>query len=194
MTVIPVAAVARSSGVQWAVAGITVGVLAADQVTKSLVVAGRLADGSSFGWLSVSVIRNHGATAGIGSGYPVLVALVVLALTVLAAVLTVRAGSRAAALCLAAVVGGALGNLSDRIFRSPGLGRGGVVDWIHFSCGGGSFDLADLALLLGVLGAAAATTAAWRAPKGRKRAEPAPTPSRNVRPALGWRRHQAAAI
>ena len=63
------------------------------------------------------MIRNHGATVGIGSGYPVLVALVVLAFTALAAALTVRAASRSAALCLAVVVGGALGNLSDRIFR-----------------------------------------------------------------------------
>ena len=169
MTLIPDGAVARSRGARGAMAGITVGVLTADQVTKSLVVAGRLPDGSSLGWVTVSVIRNHGATAGIASGYPILVTLVVLALTALAAALTVRTGSRAAALCLAAVVGGALGNLSDRIFRSPGLGRGGVVDWIHFSCGGGSFDLADLALLFGVLGAVAAPGVAWRAPKGRKR-------------------------
>jgi lipoprotein signal peptidase len=147
---------------------------------------------SSLGWVSVRVIRNHGATAGIGSGYPVLVALVVLACTALAAALTVRATNRAAALCLAAVVGGALGNLSDRIFRFPGLGRGGVVDWIHFSCGGGSFDLADLALLFGVLGAMAAMAGAWRARKGRKREERVRTPSRNVPPARLSHRHPIA--
>jgi signal peptidase II len=163
--------------VRWAIAGITVGVLTADQVTKSLIVAGRITDGSSIGWVTVFVIRNHGATAGIGSGYPILVTLAVLAFTLLSATLAVRASGRGAALCLAAVVGGALGNLSDRIFRFPGLGRGGVVDWIHFSCGGGSFDLADLAILLGVIGALAATSVAWRARKGRKREERAPTPS-----------------
>jgi signal peptidase II len=192
MTLIPDSAVARSRGVRWAIAGITAAALAADQVTKSLVVAGRIADGSSLGWVSVRVIRNHGATAGIGSGYPVLVALVVLACTALAAALTVRATNRAAALCLAAVVGGALGNLSDRIFRFPGLGRGGVVDWIHFSCGGGSFDLADLALLFGVLGAMAAMAGAWRARKGRKREERVRTPSRNVPPARLSHRHPIA--
>jgi signal peptidase II len=166
-----------------------VGVLAADQVTKSLVVAGRIPDGSSVGWVSVSVIRNHGATAGIGSGYPVLVALAVLAFTALAAALTVRATSRGAALCLAAVVGGALGNLSDRTFRSPGLGRGGVVDWIHPTLGGGSFDLADLAILFGVLGAMAAMAGAWRA---RKREERAPTPGRSAPPARLSHRHPIA--
>jgi signal peptidase II len=182
MRVIPDIAVARSRGVRWAMAGITVAVLAADQVTKSLVVAGQIPDGSSLGWVSVFVIRNHGATAGIASGYPILVTLTVLALTALAAAIAVRTTSRAAALCLAVAVGGALGNLSDRIFRSPGLGRGGVVDWIHPTLGGGAFDLADLALLLGVLGATAAMAVARRARKGREREERAPAPNRDVPP------------
>jgi signal peptidase II len=196
MTLIPDSAVARSRGVRWAVAGITVGVLAADQVVKSLIVAGHIADGSSLGWVTVTVIRNHGATAGIASGYPILVTLTVLALTALAAALVVRATSRVAALCLAAAVGGALGNLSDRIFRSPGLGRGGVVDWIHFTCGGGSFDLADLALLFGVLGSMAAMAVAWHARNGRngrKREKRAPTPSLDVPPAPRSRQRPIAA-
>ena len=178
---------------RWAIAGITVGVLAADQLTKSLVVAGRIPDGSSLGWVTVFVIRNHGATAGIGSGYPILVTLAVLLITTLAAALTLRASGRVAALCLAVVVGGALGNLADRVFRYPGLGRGGVVDWIHPTLGGGSFDLADLALLFGFLGATAAMAVARRARKDREREEPAPTPSHDVPPAPRSPRHPIAA-
>ena len=82
--------------------------------------------------------------------------LAALAITGLAATLALRASGRTAAICLAAVLGGALGNLSDRIFRSPGFGRGGVVDWIHLAGGGGSLDLSDLAIQFGVLGAVAA--------------------------------------
>jgi signal peptidase II len=150
-------AVARSRGVRWAVAGIAVAVLVADQVTKSLVAAGRIPDGSRLGWLTVRVVRNHGASGGIASGYPILVTLVALAITAVAATFVLRVSGRGAALCLAAVLGGALGNLADRLFRSPGLGRGGVVDWIHLSfAGGGSLDLADLAIQFGVLGAIAA--------------------------------------
>jgi signal peptidase II len=150
-------AVATSRAVRWAMAGITVAVLIADQVTKSLVAAGRIRDGSSLGWVTVRVVRNHGASGSIFSGYPVLVTFAALAITAVAAVFALRATSRAAALCLAAVLGGALGNLADRIFRSPGLGRGGVVDWIHLSfAGGGSLDLADVAIQFGVLGAIAA--------------------------------------
>jgi signal peptidase II len=159
-------AVVRSRGARWALVGIAVAVLAADQVTKSLVVAGRIPDGSSLGWLTVRVVRNHGASGGILSGSPILVTLVALAITAVAASFAVRATSRAAALCLAAVLGGALGNLADRLFRSPGVGRGGVVDWIHLSfAGGGSLDLADLAIQFGVLGAIAAMLVAGPARK-----------------------------
>ena len=168
----PRPAVATSRGVRWAVAGIAVAVLVADQVTKSLVAAGRIHNGSSLGWLTVRVVRNHGASGGILSGYPILVTLVALAITAVAAAFAVRVSGRGAALCLGAVLGGALGNLADRLFRSPGLGRGGVVDWIHLSFGGGgSLDLADLAIQFGVLGAIAAMLVAGPARKdGRTRA------------------------
>jgi signal peptidase II len=156
MAIIPDGAAARSRRVRWGMAGVAVTVVVADQVTKSLVAAGRIADGSSFGWVTVNVVRNHGASGGIASGYPVLVTIAALAITGLAAAMALRASGRTAAICLAAVLGGALGNLSDRIFRSPGFGRGGVVDWIHFAGGGGSLDVSDLAIQFGVLGAVAA--------------------------------------
>ena len=156
MAIIPDGAAARSRRVRWVMASVAIGVVAADQATKSLVAAGRIADGSSFGWVTVRVVRNHGASGGIASGYPILVTIAALAITGLAAALALRAGGRTAAICLAAVLGGALGNLSDRIFRSPGFGRGGVVDWIHFAGGGGSLDVSDLAIQFGVLGAVAA--------------------------------------
>ena len=174
MAIIPEDAAARSRRVRWAMAAVAVSVIVADQVTKSLVAAGRIADGSTFGWVTVRVVRNHGASGGIASGYPVLVAIAALAITGLAAALALRANGRTAAICLAAVLGGALGNLSDRIFRSPGFGRGGVVDWIHFAAGGGgSLDLSDLAIQFGVLGAVAAMLiTSWsRSRQARKSAE-----------------------
>jgi signal peptidase II len=190
MALIPDSAAVRSRRVRWAMAGIAVTVVVADQVTKSLVVAGRIADGSSFGWVTVAVIRNHGASGGLASGYPVLVTIAALAVTALAATLAARASGRVAALCLAAVLGGALGNLSDRIFRAPGLGRGGVVDWIHFAGGGGSLDLADLAIQFGVLGAIAGMLLAGRARKSASDPEELESAaSRADPPAPGPQRH-----
>ena len=68
MAIIPDDAAARSRRVRWAMAGVAVIVVVTDQVTKSLVAAGRIADGSTFGWITVRVVRNHGASGGIASG------------------------------------------------------------------------------------------------------------------------------
>jgi signal peptidase II len=168
MGLIPADAAVRSApGVRWAMAGIAAGVLAADQVSKSLVLAARQGVIGS-GWVSVRLVRNTGASGGLASGHPVLVTLAALAVTALAVTLALRARTGGVALCLAAVLGGAAGNLADRLFRAPGFGRGGVVDWIHFANGGGSLDLADLAIQFGVLGAIIALLADGRARKVRE--------------------------
>jgi signal peptidase II len=149
-------------------AGLALLVLAADQVSKSLVLAAHPVGVIGPEWVSVRLVRNTGASGGLASGYPVLVTLAAVAVTAIAATVALRARSRGVALCLAAVLGGAAGNLADRIFRAPGFGRGGVVDWIHFGTGGGSLDIADLAIQFGVLGAVIAIIADGRARKIRK--------------------------
>jgi signal peptidase II len=146
-------------------AGIAAAVLAADQVTKALVLAARPSAGT--GWLAIRLVRNTGASGGIASGYPVLVTLAAIAITAFAGALMLRVRGKVTALILAAVAGGALGNLADRIFRAPGLGRGGVVDWIHVAGRGGSFNIADLAIQLGALGAVAAMIATREKAKGQ---------------------------
>ncbi len=173
MPLITEGAVARSAGARWAMGAIAVTVLAADQVSKSLVLAADPAGVAGSGWVSVRLVRNTGASGGFASGYPVLVTLAALAITALAAAFALRARGRVVALCLAAVVGGAAGNLADRLFRAPGLGRGGVVDWIHVAGRGGSLDLADLAIQFGVLGAIIAILAGERARRARKAPEAA---------------------
>jgi signal peptidase II len=58
--------------------------------------------------------------------------------------------SRAWATALGLLLGGALGNLSDRLFRAPGPLRGHVVDWIalpHWPV----FNIADSAIVTGGL-------------------------------------------
>jgi len=169
MRLIPVDAAVRSApGVRWAMAVLAVAVLAADQVSKSLVLAARPAGVTGSGWVSVRLVRNTGASGSLASGYPVLVTLAAIAVTAVAAAIALRARARGVALCIAAVLGGAAGNLADRIFRAPGLGRGGVVDWIHFAGGGGSLDLADLAIQFGVIGAIIVLLADGRGRKVRK--------------------------
>jgi signal peptidase II len=157
----------RSPRVRRAAAGIALLILAADQVSKSLVVAAAPRGGQG-GLVSVRLVRNTGASFGIGAGHPVLVTLV--AVVVLAAVLVLLARARkpGVALFLAAVAGGAAGNLADRLLRSPGFGRGAVVDWIHVAGYPATFNLADVAIRVGAVGALVTWAAAdrWKARRG----------------------------
>jgi signal peptidase II len=171
MGLIPEGAAARSAGVRWAMGTIAVAVLAADQVSKSLVLAAHPAGVAGAGWITVRLVRNTGASGGLASGYPVLVTLAAMAITALAAGLALRARGQIVAVSLATVLAGALGNLSDRIFRAPGFGRGGVVDWIHLAGRGGSLDVADVAIQFGVLGAIIGILAGERLRRTRKAPE-----------------------
>ena len=97
-----------------------------------------------------------------------LITLVALAITVAAAIALVRVRDTAAALCLAAVLGGAAGNLADRLVRAPGFGRGAVVDWIHLAGYSPSFNLADAAIRLGAVGVIIALLAGSRRSGGQR--------------------------
>jgi signal peptidase II len=162
------AAVRSSARVRWVMGAVALAVLVADQVSKSLVLAAHPSGAVGAGWVSVRLVRNTGASGGIASGYPVLVTLAALAITAAGVGLALRVRNRAAAVCLAAVVGGAAGNLADRLFRAPGFGRGGVVDWIHFGGRGGSMDVADIAIQLGVIGTIIAILVGERLRAGTK--------------------------
>ena len=61
-----------------------------------------------------------------------------------------RIDSNRWALALGLVLGGIFGNLTDRIFRSPGGLQGPVVDWISFSFWP-TFNIADSGVVVGVM-------------------------------------------
>lgn len=145
-------AVLKSPGSRRAALVVAALVLAGDQVSKSLVVAAAPPGGSG-GLVSVRLVRNTGASFGIGAGHPLLITLVAVAVLAVAAVLLARTRNRAVALFLGAVTGGAAGNLADRLVRAPGFGRGAVVDWIHLAGYPATFNLADVAIRLGAVAA-----------------------------------------
>ena len=134
-------------------------VVAADQVTKSWAVH-RLGQGSiHVVWkLDFVLSYNTGSAFGLVQGWaPVLAALaVVVVVVLLASVRGVR--SWAMTLALGLVVGGAVGNLSDRLFRGH---QGGVVDFValHFWP---TFNVADSCIVVGV---ALAALSLWRDPR-----------------------------
>lgn len=125
-------------------------VLVADQGSKAWAL-GSLTPGEPRDLLGsairLSLIRNAGAAFSLGDRATWL--LTVIAVGVLVAIVAVarRLGSTGWALSLGFILGGALGNLSDRFFRAPGPGRGHVVDFIDYF---GLFigNVADIAIVL----------------------------------------------
>ncbi len=125
--------------------------LALDLATKVLVVAeleGRRTLELLGGQLLIRVSRNPGAAFSFGQGATVV--FTAIAVTVVVVILRVsrRLGSSGWAVSLGLLLGGASGNLVDRLFRSPGPGRGAVVDFIDFQVWP-SFNVADSAIVTG---------------------------------------------
>ncbi|MFE4592446.1 signal peptidase II [Streptomyces laurentii] len=98
--------------------------------------------------LRLSAIRNRGAAFGMGEAYTVIFTLIASVVITVIIRLSRKLYSLPWAIALGLLLGGALGNLTDRIFRSPGVFRGAVVDFIapaHFAV----FNLADSAIVCG---------------------------------------------
>jgi signal peptidase II len=105
-----------------------------DLVSKTIVVA-TLSDRAPVrllgGLLTLRELRNSGAAFSIGTSVTVVFTLI--ALGVIVAILRTARRLRSVpwAITLGLLLGGAAGNLGDRLFRSPGFLRGHVVDWIE---------------------------------------------------------------
>lgn len=98
--------------------------------------------------LQFYVVRNPGAAFGIGEALTVVLSLIAAAVVVVILRLMRKLYSTPWAVALGLLLGGALGNLTDRVFRSPGVLEGAVVDFIapaHFAV----FNLADSAIVCG---------------------------------------------
>jgi signal peptidase II len=133
--------------------GVAVFVLAADAISKALVVAHLRPDqpvhilGNVFElWLT----RNPGAAFSVGTGETAVFTIIAFGVIVYIARTARKLYSLGWAIALGLLLGGAAGNLGDRIFRSPGLFRGEVVDWIgvvprYYPI----FNLADSAIVCG---------------------------------------------
>jgi signal peptidase II len=140
-------------------AGIAVAALVVDIITKVVVVA-HLRPGDPVrllgGAVYLSLTRNQGAAFNIGgTGYTAILAAVAVVVIIVIVRFARRLRSWQWAVALGLVVGGAGGNLTDRLFRAPGPLRGGVVDFISvFSPDGHPwpiFNVADSCLVVGVI-------------------------------------------
>ncbi|MBC6462319.1 signal peptidase II [Actinomadura sp. HBU206391] len=125
--------------------------LVLDVVSKIIVVA-RLAGREPIelfgGLLTLRVTRNSGAAFSIATGLTVVLTLIAIGVVIAILRTARRLRSLPWAVSLGLLLGGATGNLVDRLLRSPAPLKGHVVDWIELP-NWPVFNLADSAIVCG---------------------------------------------
>jgi signal peptidase II len=82
-------------------------------------------------FLQLTFIRNSGAAFSIGTGKTIFFTIFALIVLVFITRYAGRITSKGWAVAGGLVLGGILGNLTDRIFRAPSFLQGHVIDWIQ---------------------------------------------------------------
>ena len=105
------------------------------------------------GLIYFSLIRNPGAAFSMATGMTWLLALVAIVVVIVIIRMAPRLRSTPWAISLGLVLGGAIGNLIDRIFRAPGILQGHVVDFVSVFGPNAEyfpvFNVADSAITIG---------------------------------------------
>ncbi len=131
--------------------GLGLGTVVLDQLTKNWA-RDTFADGptSVIGdWLQFRYSENPGAAFSSFTGSGPIIGIIAVGVTVFLVYLISRSGRTVELAALGLILGGALGNLTDRIFRGEGFLDGAVVDWIDWWFIP-TFNVADAALNVGV--------------------------------------------
>jgi signal peptidase II len=140
----------------WLFAIVAPVVLVADIITKIVAVA--TLDGQPpvrilGGLIYLQLVRNPGAAFSMATGMTWLLTIIAAAVVVAIIWIMPKLRSIGWAVGLALVLAGALGNLTDRVFREPGPLRGHVVDFLSPFAANGDvfpvFNVADSAIVCG---------------------------------------------
>jgi signal peptidase II len=131
--------------------GVAALVIAADVISKVMVVA-RIPEGFRVhligNVLMLTQVRNPGAAFNLG-GTSITIVFTLIAAGVVIYILRAANGLRSTgwAIAFGLLLGGATGNLIDRVFRAPGVFRGDVVDWIEVTRYWPVFNVADSSIV-----------------------------------------------
>jgi signal peptidase II len=143
----------RRPSLMWLVLGVAAVIVVIDQITKALAVAylrGEPPVEVIGSWLRLVYGENTGAAFGIGTGFTWIFTAIALIVAVVIVRTARNLGSIPWAIALGGLLGGALGNLTDRLIRPPGPGQGYVVDFIalpNFPI----FNVADMAITVSAI-------------------------------------------
>jgi len=133
------------------VSAVAAAVLVLDAATKQWALSA-LADGpiELFGSVRLNLIFNKAGAFGLGGAFVPFLAVAALGLVLYMVFKGTASARPVLAVALGLVVGGAFGNVVDRIFRSPGFLKGAVVDFVDVGFWP-VFNLADSAITCGCL-------------------------------------------
>lgn len=95
--------------------------------------------------LQFTLLKNSGAAFSLASGFTLIFSLLAVAVIATIVRYAARITSRGWSTCAGLLLGGVLGNLTDRIFREPGFFLGHVIDWIQIP-NWPIFNIADIAI------------------------------------------------
>jgi signal peptidase II len=115
---------------------LTVGLLLVDQATKAWALANLLETTRRpllGDLLGLRLVFNPGAALSIATGMTWVLTLIACVVVVVVVRVSRRLGSTGWAIALGLLLGGALGNLVDRLIREPGFARGHVIDFIAYA-------------------------------------------------------------
>jgi signal peptidase II len=139
---------------RWAVPRLTLVValfvLLVDQLTKAWALVA-LDDGRviELVWtLQFNLVFNNGMAFSRGRGLGPLIGVVAIIVSILLVRASARSSSRLAQCAFGLVIGGALGNVVDRLFRNDAWMRGAVVDFIDLQWWP-VFNVADMGVTIG---------------------------------------------
>lgn len=121
--------------------------------------------------LAIQLVFNPGAAFSLGSSATPIITIVAILGTAFAGWLAWRTTSKLWAVGLGIILGGALGNVIDRLARFPGPGRGHVVDFIAYA----NWFIGNVADIFVFAGLALCVTLAFTGK--RMRLEPASRPT-----------------
>jgi len=98
-------------------------------------------------FLQFTLVHNSGAAFNFATGFAIAFSLLALAVVIAVIYFAPKITSRGWQISIGLLLGGVLGNLTDRIFREPSFLNGHVIDWIqipHWPV----FNIADSAICI----------------------------------------------
>jgi signal peptidase II len=129
---------------------IAVVIVLLDQISKAWAL-GVLADGRIIHviWtMQFNLTFNRGMAFSRGTGIGPIIGVIGLVVVVLLLLSLRRADNALTRVATGLIIGGAVGNILDRLFRGSGWMRGAVVDFIDFQWWP-VFNIADMAIMIG---------------------------------------------